>query len=125
MTNKIFAKWKKLRNKVESTSARLYLEKNEQTEKEYEEAIEALAQYEKDNGIPLMADEARVKAMLPKSNFDRVTASPEKLVKFVFEAEMFAVECVNRSDCDNCKCQWCGLAGRPDIKAWLKQEAKE
>ena len=68
MTN-LYAKWKKLRDNVQSASARLYSEKNENTERKYEEALERLAQFEKENGIPLMADEAEVKKMFcPQTN---------------------------------------------------------
>ena len=62
MTN-LYAEWKKLRDNVQSASARLYSEKNENTERKYEEALERLAQFEKENGIPLMAEEAEVKKM--------------------------------------------------------------
>ena len=62
---------------------------------------------------------------IPVTNFDKVTESPEALVKFVCDAEYYAMRCENCNDCDKCKCQWCGLAGRPDIEAWLKQECKD
>jgi hypothetical protein len=68
MTN-LYAEWIKLKNNVKSASARLYYEKNENTERKYEEALERLAQFEKENGIPLMADEADVKKMFcPQTN---------------------------------------------------------
>lgn len=65
----LYAEWKKLRDNVQSASARLYSEKNENTERKYEEALEMLGQFEKENGIPLMAEEAEVKKMFcPQTN---------------------------------------------------------
>ena len=137
MTNEIYAEWKKMRNKVESASAMVYLEKNERTEKEYEEALEALAQYEKDNGIPLMADEAQVKAMLPKRNFDRVTASPEKLAEFIHCIIEVADYCSSKEMRSNLKYAYedahdkkhveliRGNKTFDDLMDWLKQESTE
>ena len=127
MTNEIYAEWKKMRNKVESASAGVYLQKNERTEKEYEEALEALAQFEKDNGIPVMADEAQVKAMLPKRNFDRVTASPEKLAEFITNYDEYCGfigcnQCPIEKECgngDTCYTE------RELLVKWLKQESTE
>lgn len=65
----LYAEWKKLRDNVQSASARLYSEKNENTERKYEEALEMLGQFEKENGIQLMAEEAYVKKMFcPQTN---------------------------------------------------------
>ena len=68
MTN-LYAEWKKLQNNAERTSARLYYTKNENTEREFDEAVEVLVNFEKDNGIPPMANEAKVKEMFcPQTN---------------------------------------------------------
>ena len=61
-----------------------------------------------------------------QTNFDRITASPEALSTFVHKAESVHERCVKGDlNCDSCECQWCGLAGRSELVAWLKQESEE
>ena len=60
------------------------------------------------------------------TNFDRITASPEKLAEFIHEAESVYERCAKGDlNCDYCECQWCGLAGRTDLVDWLNEESKE
>ena len=60
------------------------------------------------------------------TNFDRITASPEKLAEFIHEAESVYERCAKGDlNCDYCECQWCGLAGRKDLIDWLNGESKE
>lgn len=60
------------------------------------------------------------------TNFDRITASPEALATFVYEAENMCERCViGDISCNDCECQWCGLAGRKDLIDWLNEESKE
>ena len=59
-----------------------------------------------------------------QTNFDRITKSPEALAKFINKAERIYERCCNDVDCDFCECQWCGIAGRSELVAWLKQESK-
>lgn len=84
MTN-LYAEWQKIRDNVQNASARLYSEKNENTERKYEEALERLAQFEKENGIPLMADEANVKKMFcPLTNEEYIrTASANDVARLI------------------------------------------
>ena len=60
------------------------------------------------------------------TNFDRITKTPEALAKFVSKAEAIYERCCNDGDvrCDSCECQWCGIAGRSELIAWLKQESE-
>lgn len=83
----LYAEWKKLKDNVQSVSARLYYEKNENTENKYEEALERLAQFEKENGIPLMADEADVKKMFcPQTTEEWLrSATFEELAGAIYE----------------------------------------
>lgn len=61
----------------------------------------------------------------PKTNFDRITDSPEKLAEFIHEAESVYERCAKGDlNCDYCECQWCGLAGRKDLIDWLNKESK-
>ena len=60
------------------------------------------------------------------TNFDRVTANPEALATFVHEAENMYERCViGDLSCNDCECQWCGLAGRKELIDWLNEESKE
>ena len=59
-----------------------------------------------------------------QTNFDCITKSPEALAKFISKAERIYEKCCNDGDCDSCKCQWCGVAGRSELVEWLKQEVK-
>lgn len=62
----------------------------------------------------------------PKTNFDRITDSPEALAKFVYEVESAYERCIKGDlSCDNCECKWCGLAGRKMLIDWLNEESKE
>ena len=61
-----------------------------------------------------------------RTNFERVTESPEALAEFIHEAEsMYERCCKGDLRCDYCKCQWCGLAGRKDLIDWLNEECTE
>lgn len=77
MTN-LYAEWKKLRDNVQSASARLYLEKNENTEREYEEALERLGQFERENRIPLIAVKAKFKKMFHEREWKMKKIDAEK-----------------------------------------------
>lgn len=58
-----------------------------------------------------------------QTNFDRITASHEKLSEFIHEAESVYERCAKGDlRCDYCECQWCGLAGRKDLIDWLNEE---
>ena len=60
-----------------------------------------------------------------KTNFQRITASPEALAKFINKAEETYERCCKGDiRCDFCDCQWCGIAGRSELVEWLKQESK-
>jgi len=90
MTNDLYAEWKKLKNNAENTSARLYYTKNENTEREFEEAVEALVNFEKENGIPLIADEAKVKEIFcPQTNEEWFISLPSAEKAKVFGAMLF------------------------------------
>lgn len=122
MTN-LYTEWKKLRDNVKSASASLYLRKNENTENKYEEALEKLAQFEKENGIPLMADEADVKKRLcPQTNFDNVAKDADMLAKFLsnkihFYRFVSCDECTAYLSEDECK----DVTNAELWSAWLKQ----
>lgn len=60
------------------------------------------------------------------THFKKITKSPEALVKFVHEVESVYDRCVKGVlNCDNCKCKWCGLAGRKELIDWLNEECEE
>ena len=129
MTN-LYAEWKKLRDDVQNASARLYYEKNENTERKYEEALEMLVQFEKENGIPLMAEEAKVKKMFcPQTNeewLDRKSTKEkaEWLFKLMYKCYWCGREYTPRSlslynekECPFKKC----MKDKKDFEKWLKQ----
>ena len=61
----------------------------------------------------------------PKTNFDRITDSPKALATFVHEAESMYERCViGDLSCNDCECQWCGVAGRKELINWLNEEYK-
>ena len=79
---------------------------------------------ERFNGVDVLKVMEMIKK--PNTNFDRITASPEALAKFIHKAERAYEKCVNEClNCDNCECQWCGLAGRKELIDWLNEECKE
>ena len=60
-----------------------------------------------------------------KTNFQRITASPEALAEFINKAEETYERCCKGDiRCDFCDWQWCGIAGRSELVEWLKQESK-
>lgn len=60
-----------------------------------------------------------------KTNFQRITASPEALAEFINKAEETYERCCKGDiRCDFCDCQWCGIAGRSELVEWLKKESK-
>ena len=60
-----------------------------------------------------------------KTNFQRITASPEALAEFINKAEETYERCCKGDiRCDFCDCQWCGIAGRSELVEWLKQESE-
>jgi len=60
-----------------------------------------------------------------KTNFQRITSSPEALAEFINKAEeTYERCCKGDARCDFCDCQWCGIAGRSELVEWLKQESK-
>ena len=60
------------------------------------------------------------------TNYDRITANPEALATFVHEAESMSERCViGDLSCNDCECQWCGLAGRKELIDWLNEESEE
>ena len=60
-----------------------------------------------------------------KTNFQRITASPESLAEFINKAEETYERCCKGDiRCDFCDCQWCGIAGRSELVEWLKKESK-
>ena len=62
----------------------------------------------------------------PKTNFQRITASPEALAEFINKAEETYERCCKGDiRCDFCDCQWRGIAGRSELVEWLKKESKE
>ena len=63
--------------------------------------------------------------MNKRTNFDRITKSPKKLAEFINECEWFAERCAQGLlNCDKCECDWCGMAGRPELIDWLYQESE-
>ena len=61
-----------------------------------------------------------------KTNFQRITASPEALAEFINKAEETYERCCKGDiRCDFCECQWCGIAGRSELVEWLKKESKD
>ena len=61
-----------------------------------------------------------------RTNFKKITESPEALAEFVHEAEsMYERCCKGDLRCDYCGCKWCGLAGRKHLIDWLNEECKE
>lgn len=60
-----------------------------------------------------------------KTNFQRITASPEALAEFINKTEETYERCCKGDiRCDFCECQWCGIAGRSELVEWLKQESE-
>jgi len=60
-----------------------------------------------------------------QTHFQQITASPEKLAEFINECEWFAERCAQGLlNCDKCECDWCGMAGRPELIDWLYQESE-
>ena len=61
-----------------------------------------------------------------RTNFERITESPETLAEFISEAEWFAERCAEQLlNCETCQCKWCGLAGKLNLIDWLKREELE
>lgn len=82
----LYAEWKKLRDNVRSASARVYSEKNENTERKYDEALERLCQFEKENGIPLMADEDKGQE---QTNFEFMrSCTMDEMVQAIYDCTM-------------------------------------
>jgi hypothetical protein len=128
MTN-LYAEWKKLRDNVQSASVSLYLGKNENTERKYEEALERLGQFEKENGIPLMADETEVKKMFcPQTKEEWFCGlSTKKKAKFFKDISEKCLNCGSAIDYDEigeCPFGRC-RTGLNEYEDWLKEKRDE
>lgn len=126
----LYAEWKKLRDNVQSASARLYYEKNENTERKYEEALEMLGQFEKENGIPLMAEEAEVKKMFcPQTNEEWFCqlSTKEKADWLDKVAENCCQICdeTNKTICRSNIAWGCKFESKQAWESWLKAVHKE
>ena len=128
MTN-LYAEWKKLKNNAEGTSARLYYTKNENTEREFDEAVEALVNFEKENGIPPMADEVKVKEMFcPQTNEEWFCglSTEEKADWLDKVAENCCQICdeTNKTICRSNIAWGCKFESKQAWESWLKEVHK-